>query len=245
MLIVSTLGVVILGSAQDFSDYNFTNPDLGIFIGHQDIGFVRNTQTPLSEATPGKVGRKENDWVVVGSGWDMWKSSSAFHFLYLKTEGDFRMSIEKVYIEGYGDNPSYHTWAKVGVLACQDLTPGAAHAYGLIRGGNQGDNATFQGLEMQWREQPDGSCDENDACISWEKHNATIILVRKGDVFYTYWVDQTGKENLFEKHTIKMTGSIYVGVAVVSHIDGAYSAGSFSNPKFEKLTTAVSDWSLM
>ncbi len=212
-----------------FAFYNF-QPDIDPFAGNMDIS---------SPGAAGTVGRDGDQWAVIGSGADIWGQDDQFHYLYLKTEGDFKMTIEDAFIGGVSDSPSNNFWQKMGVMARDELVNNTAMAIAGLRAGDQA-------FMMQWREAPDtdAAWDEDASLTLAEEHTGTISLAREGDTFIASFLDADGNEVVNNQHDIVMEDPIYVGIAVTSHSAGDLSIGSFSNVNFEGSVVPVRSWML-
>ncbi len=222
--------------------------DLGIFQGHQDIG---------APGADGGVIREGDTWKVIGSGHDIWDAADDFHYLWLKTEGDFTMSIEEPYIGSWGPKPSSNTWQKIGVMVRQDLTAPSAFASAALR-------SSDQAFMIQWRE-------SNGAGAAWDEltaapvvwnpnwdaaadgienptyeevsHGGKIMIQREGDYFMASY-EYDGEIWVHSEYEVIMNDPVYVGVAVTSHEAGSTSQGVFKNPQLEGSIVGVKDWML-
>ena len=192
--------------------------DLGIFDNHMDIG---------SPGAEGNVGRSDDDWVVIGSGHDIWDAADDFHFLYMRVQGDFKMSIEDASIAPIGEAPTSNTWAKLGIMARQSLTGPSPQAFAMIR-------ISDHGFALQWREDEGGGSgwDEAASLADQAEHGGAIGLQREGNDFTTLYIDSTGAEVVNNVHYVEMTDPIWLGIAVTSHETGSTAAGFFSGVKF-------------
>ncbi len=192
--------------------------DLGIFDRNMDIG---------SPGAAGSVGRSGNDWVVIGSGHDIWDQADDFHFLYMRVQGDFTMTVEDASIVPFGDTPTSSAWAKVGIMARQSLTAPSPYAFAMLR-------SSDQAFCLQWREDEGGSAAwDGDASQTYvPDHHGAFGLRREGNDFTAFYIDSTGAEVVNNVHYVEMTDPIWVGIAVTSHETGATAAGFFSNVKF-------------
>ena len=210
----------------------FPATDLSPFDWHEDIGSV---------AVEGSVGRGGDDWAVVGSGADIWGTADAFHYLYKRVEGDFKMSIENASIIPFGETPTGNNWAKMGIMARDTLDANSAYAYAMLR-------MEDQGYMLQYREEagvnaaPEFS---EAATVFPPDHDGRIAMERRGDDFFAFFTDaNTGEEVEWDGWTVVMEDPIYVGIAVTSHENGSLGAGMFSNVVFEGTAVAVEDWML-
>lgn len=190
---------------------------LDFFAGYTEIGTTNK----------GKVLHDNKDWSVIGSGADIWGTADGFEFLYLGASGDFTFSIENAKIGGYGSNPSSDGWQKMGIMARQDLTAGSANAIAEIR---QSDQAYM----LQWRLSAgiDSINGGDSLTTATADHGGRLMLKREGNIFSAYYINTAGEEVYQSEIEVEMTDPIYVGIATTAHSNGAFSAGTFSNPKF-------------
>ncbi|MFB3788648.1 MAG: hypothetical protein ACE15F_20005 [bacterium] len=180
----------------------------GIFDNHLDIGAV------------GAAGNAEYDdttkmYTVTGSGADIWDIADQFHFLYKKLSGAFSMQAT---IYAYNDT-STNEWSKAGIMVRDNLTPGSPHIQGIVRGSDMQ-------YDTQWRP-AQGSASSNLGL----KTDATgdIRVVRNGNTFQVYYMNNAGDWVLDSTQTIPMTDPVYVGFAVTSHENPNYSVGEYTN----------------
>ncbi len=210
----------------------FPAADLSPFDWHEDIGSV---------AAEGSVGRGGEDWAVVGSGADIWGTADAFHYLYKRVEGDFKMSIENAAIIPFGETPTGNNWAKMGIMARDSLDAGSAYTYAMVR-------MEDQAYMFQYREEAGIDAAPGfvaDAAVYPPDHDGGFILERRDDDFFAFFTDaNTGDEVEWDGWTVFMEDPIYVGIAVTSHEDGSLGAGMFSNVVFEGTSVPVETWML-
>ncbi|MEW6234640.1 MAG: hypothetical protein AB1656_04575 [Candidatus Omnitrophota bacterium] len=176
------------------------------------------------------AGQYGEDWAIVGTGKGISSNQDQFTFLYRKIEGDFRMVIHNARIEYNWKrfdnlNSSLHPWAKLGIMARQDITPDSAHAYALI-------NFQNRALLLQSRgKKGDASSMDSLSNVkhaSVNEHNKNIGLKRKGNAFTCFYPDSSGNDVDIDSIVIEMNDPIYVGVAATAsgtskNIDPMYS----------------------
>lgn len=213
-----------------FAFNNFQPDDIEPFADHMDIS---------SPGAAGTVGRLGDQWAVIGSGADIWGQDDQFHFLYLKAEGDFTMSIEDALVGGVGASPSTNAWQKMGIMARDELVNNTGMVNACLR-------SSDQAFMLQWRDEAsvDAAWDGDTTLTPVEDHNGHIVLTREGDTFIASYVDADGNEVENNRHDIFLEDPIYVGIAVTSHSAGDLSIGSFSNVTFEGNEVPVRSWML-
>ena len=152
-----------------------------------------------------------SDISIGGSGADIWGSSDEFRFAYRTLTGDGSI-VARVNSIDY-----YDPWSKGGVMMRDSLSAGSAHAFMLI--------STGKGLAFQRRNSSGASTAHTPAPDGGFSY---VKLVRSGNTFNAY-VSMDGSNWTFSGgEYITMGPTIYVGVAVTSHADGAVAGASFS-----------------
>jgi len=134
--------------------------DLGIFLKHQDIGNVK---------IPGSAVFKTDsqEYILSGSGKNMWFDNDEFHYLYTQIKGDF---ILRCRIKFVGEGVDPHR--KVGWIIRNSLTPESVHVNATVHG----DGLT----SLQFRSAEKDQTQE----VKLELSSPDIIqLERKGDTF--------------------------------------------------------------
>jgi hypothetical protein len=177
----------------------------------------------VGDPAPGSASEIGGTWTISGNGNDIWGNSDNFHYVYLYLEGDGEMSA-RVVDNGSGSN----AWAKCGVMIRQDNTGPSQYAYMAITGGD-GSGACFQ-----WRDNPGGGA-------GWPGEHASNVtpprwvrLVREGDSFTAYLSTDgiTWEASPIDPHTVNMTGTVLIGLAVTSHAAGDIRTFTFDNVSY-------------
>jgi endonuclease/exonuclease/phosphatase family metal-dependent hydrolase len=161
-------------------------------------------------AASGWASGSGSDISIGGSGDDIWDSSDEFRFAYRTLSGDGSI-VARVNSIDY-----YDPWSKGGVMMRDSLSPGSAHAFMMV--------STGKGLGFQRRSSAGGATNHtggNTACCY-------VKLVRSGNTFNAYQSADGANWSFVGGEYISMGSTIYVGVAVTSHADGAVAGASFS-----------------
>ncbi len=152
-------------------------------------------------------------FTVRGSGNDIWNQSDEFHFVYQPLTGDGEV-IARV-VSQTNTNP----WAKAGVMMRNTLAANSQHAMMIITPG--------RGASFQYRSNSGFSSSHQTTggltAPIWTR------LVREGDTL-TGFTSGDGIQWILRGQTsISLNETIYVGLAVTSHNDGAISTATFEN----------------
>lgn len=184
---------------------------LGIFESGSDVGAVRIPGAADFDPASGR-------YTVTGSGENMWFAADAFHFVWKKLSGDFRIAADIAFV---GEGKNAH---RKGVLMVrQSLDADAAYADIAIHG----DGLT----SMQFR----GGKGTNTQELQFGRPApARVELVRQGNLLF---VRIDGEEMRAGDRPIRMEnflrGEVYVGLGVCSHEVDVAETVIFSNVVLE------------
>jgi regulation of enolase protein 1 (concanavalin A-like superfamily) len=152
-------------------------------------------------------------FTVSGAGADIWDTRDAFHYVYQQWTGDVQITARV--LSAFNTDP----WAKAGVMIRESLDESARHAMVVL-------TPSF-GVSFQRRIATGGYSDHTTpgtgAAPCWVK------LTRSGDIFSAYTSNDGVNWWLFGTERIAMSGTVYVGLAVTSHNNGAVSAAQLDN----------------
>ncbi|MDP8242842.1 MAG: hypothetical protein P9L94_02090 [Candidatus Hinthialibacter antarcticus] len=203
---------------------------LGAFDVSTDIGDVGAAGSAEAVNTgPGDFDAAVYEYEIQASGADIWGTADEFHYVYMEAEGDFKI-FGRVDLN---NGPGASDWAKAGLMVRNNLTPGSAFAFGLIR--------TNLDYMAQWRDEQDTDANSSGDDLILpaaqmqeffaEGATYTMALERRGNTFNYYYISaETGEEILHETHVVPdMQDPVYVGMAVTSHEDGQIATGYFQN----------------
>ncbi|MDX9752567.1 MAG: hypothetical protein RBU29_01315 [bacterium] len=199
---------------------NYDTQNLGIFDASMDIF---DEATPANNGKPGGAGfdAATGEYVVIGSGNDVWNTADNFHFLYRQQSGDFVLDADLTLDPG----TSTDAWVKGLLMARQELDAYSVNFANRARPDGQ--------YSSQWR--PDyavasvGTPDDGSR-INLPTHNWQFRLERIGNQFNNYYKSpETGEYILVDGQEVIMTDPIYVGLAVTAHQVPSLSIGYFKN----------------
>ena len=158
-----------------------------------------------------------NLFTITAGGDDVWGSADQFMFAYKAVSGDFDVSCTVLSLDG-----SMNDWAKAGIMAREDLTPGSRNIYAACRGLD--DLLTFQqrpvadDASSSARITPDGA-----------PRPVTLRLIRTGNVYESGWsldggatwndcVQADGTPT--PTYEVDLADPVLLGIAVTSHTAG-------------------------
>jgi hypothetical protein len=179
---------------------------VGIFEGHQDIGKVM---------LPGSAvfNPETQEYLMEGSGKNIWFDRDEFHFLYKKIKGDFILTANIEFI-GKGIEPH----RKIGWMARNSLDTCSSHVSAVVHG----DGLT----SLQYRKSGNGETEEiRSAIVS----PAVVQLERKGTVF-TMSVALMGQPFVSTELTgVALNDEIVAGLFICSHNPAVLEKAIFRN----------------
>jgi hypothetical protein len=152
-------------------------------------------------------------FTVTGAGADIWGSADAFRFVYTTLTGDGSI-VADVTAEQYVAN-----WTKAGVMMRETLTAGSRHALMLVSPG--------KGLAFQRRVDPDGVSTSTSGAAAAAP--CFVKLTRAGTTFTAFSSPDGANWTRVGSETIAMGSTIYVGLAVSSHVAGTLASAAFGS----------------
>ena len=152
-------------------------------------------------------------FTVNGAGADIWGTADAFRFVYTTLSGDGSIVAEVTGVQ-YVAN-----WTKAGVMMRESLDPGSKHALMLVSAG--------KGLAFQRRTSTGGTSTNTAGPLT----NAPyfVRLTRNGSTITAYASADGSSWTTVGSDTISMATSIYVGLAVSSHVAGTLASATFGS----------------
>ncbi len=220
-------GFVNVGNLQANGSAAFVGPlaanPVGMFTGHQDIGTPGNP-APAGNATFATT--NGGTYTLTASGSDIWDTADHFHYLYEPLVGDGEIIARLVSATA----PDF--WTKAGVMIRTDLSAGSANVIMLDT-----PNTAHQEPVMQWRDLPgNGSGDSGNHGTTTTPNVPVPIwlrLVRQGNTFMGFWAtDNGGTPNTWQElsvHSTTMPTTVYVGLALNAHNNGAVATAAFDH----------------
>ena len=171
----------------------------------RDIGAV---------AAVGSTTYSQGIWSVIGSGADIWNTSDEFQFASRPVTGDV-MITARVLDLANATNP----WAKAGVMIRESLDPGSRHASTLVTPGN--------GLTFQRRTQTGMASAHTAGPLGSPPY--WVRLERIGNVVVSSASSDGATWRQLRRQTILLGTTVFVGLAVTSHLDGQLTTARFSD----------------
>jgi len=177
--------------------------------------YFRGVPTGFLELSPTHI-------VMNGTGTDIFDTADQGRFVYKQLVGDGTILARVDRLD------ATDPWAKAGVMIRQTLDPSSSWAYSLMSSTN---GAHFQARVMALGESTSDTSMTLPAAQTALRVPAWVKLERKGSAFHAYYsVDgATWTPNVWNPQTISMASTVYIGLAVTSHVTGVVCAAGFSN----------------
>ncbi len=183
---------------------------IGEFEASADVGKVEKPGSATYDADA-------KAYRVTGAGENIWKNTDAFQFVYRKVEGPAAAELVlTAEVKFVGEGKVAHR--KGGWMIRQSLDADAPYVDVMTHGDGS--------IGMQFRKEKGGI---TDAVKSTVTAPAIVRLERHGD---TFTLAVAGKDGVFQPGgsvTVKLTGTVYVGLGVCSHNAAATETAIFTN----------------
>ena len=199
---------IIIFAAVLFSINSKAQNSLGVFENQADIGKVvkKGNAIYLPES---------QQYVVMGSGYNVWGDHDEFHYVYKKIKGDFILYTRAALTF---DGADLHR--KLGWMVRKNLDGNSAHINAVVHG----DGLT----SLQYRKTTGAQTEELKASIT---HADVIQLERTGNKF-TMRVAKYGEPFVaLEMKDIELGDEVFVGLFVGSHNAEVLETGIFRDVK--------------
>lgn len=197
-MLTAALFSVSLTQAQDYS--------ANIFDGHADVGLC-NLKGDL-HFMPGT-----QEYMITGSGDNIWFGADQFHFAWKKLTGDFILRADVRFV-GEGS----HEHRKAGWMIRSSLETGSPHVSATVHG----DGLT----SLQYRIVAGAETFERRSSVTAPD---VIQLERKGDRFILSVAVMGNPFDTLSVTQSSMTGEIYAGLFICSHDNSVSESARFSN----------------
>jgi len=205
MLLKSFLKLSVLVSFMIFSISAFAQ-SVGIFDGQSDVGKVLHGGSATYNAS-------SDEYVLSGSGSNIWFTNDEFHFVWKKMKGDFILHGRGKFL---GNEGNEHR--KFGVMIRQNLDSSASMVAATVHG---------NGLtSLQYRNAPHTNIEEKQMKISAPD---VVQLERRGDTFIMSVAHFGDTFVTREISNVKLDGDVYVGLFVCAHNKDVVEKVSFDN----------------
>ncbi len=170
--------------------------------------------------SPGAAGSASSSGdvlTVAGAGADIWGSADAFRYAYTTLTGDGTVVSRVTTVQPIAN------WTKAGVMMRAALNAGAAQATMLV--------SANKGLAFQRRVTSGGPSSSTAGTAA--KAPYFVRLTRTGNTFTAALSNDGTSWFTVGAETIVMPATIYVGVAVSSHVHGALATATFAATKVD------------
>jgi TolB protein len=188
-----------------------TTVPLGVFKAHGDVGETPRQGSVECDAATGQ-------YRVTGGGANIWSTTDAFHFVWIKVSGDVSIAAD---IQFIGAGAAAHR--KAVLMIRQGLEPGAPYADAALHG----DGLT----SLQFRTERDKETQEVKAAVTAPQR---IRIERHGNEFTMYAGNSDGELKPSGSASVELQDPVYVGIGVCSHDAGVLETAVFSNVKRER-----------
>ena len=190
-----------------------------VFISLCAPAFAQSLPAGWSTADIGAVGAtggasgSGGSFTITGAGADVWGTGDAFRYVYTTMSGDGSI-VAQVASEDYIAN-----WTKAGVMMRETLDPSSRHAFMLVSPG--------KGLAFQRRVDTGGLSTNTSAGAGTAPY--FVMLTRSGTTITASISPDGASWTTVGSDTISMASTIYVGLAVSSHVYGTLATATFAS----------------
>jgi TolB protein len=182
---------------------------VGAFAGESDVGRVRHAGSTHYD-------RASQEYVIAGSGQNMWGDHDDFHFVWRRLTGNFILTTRAQFI-GRGVEPH----RKLGWTIRPTLESSGAHVTAALHG---------NGLaSLQYRPTPGATTAEIQLPDSLPDADAVIQLERRDGVFLMSVARFGDTLVTRELSGVVLPDTVYVGLFVCAHNDSVVERARFSN----------------
>lgn len=185
--------------------------DLGPFENTLDVGPVKNAGSVTYTSATG-------EFVVSGSGANMWGTADEFRFVWKSLQGDFILRAEMEFI---GDGVDPHR--KIGWTVRNTLDPESR----MVNAAIHGDGLTA----LQYRKERGGETLEN---VAENKMPQVLQLMRLGDSFIMGSAKKGEPMKFTEISGAGLRNEVFAGIYVCSHNADAVEKARFRNVRIVK-----------
>ena len=195
-----------LSSPQSLPPQAGRDRNLGVFDGHSDLGEVEIPGRATYDA-------EKQEYLLAGSGTNMWFGTDEGHFLWKRLKGDFILSAR---VEFVGKGVAPHR--KIGWMARSNLAPDSAHVSAVVHG----DGLT----SVQYRKANGQDTAEDEIGVTGPNQ---IQLERRGKT-YIMSVAHFGETYIREQvDNIALGDEVYAGLFICSHSTSVLEQARFTN----------------
>ncbi len=184
---------------------------LGVFENTLDVGDVRHEGSVTYDPSAG-------EYLVTGSGTNMWGTEDEFRFVWRSLQGDFILRAEVEFI-GEGADPH----RKIGWVVRNSLAPGSE----MVNAAVHGDGLT----SLQYRRERGGETLEK---VSENKMPQVVQLMRLGDRFIMGTAQKGEPLTFTEISDAGLRSEVFAGIYVCAHNPDVVEKARFRNVRIVK-----------
>jgi TolB protein len=182
---------------------------IGVFDSQTDVGHTRHPGSASYEPD-------RQQYLISGSGQNMWGGRDDFHFVWKRMTGNFILSTRARFV---GKGVEEHR--KIGWTIRPSLDSSAPHVTAALHGDGL--------MSLQFRRAAGATTEENKSLDSLPNADAVIQLERR-DGTYIMSVARFGDTLAAQQLTgVSLPDTVYVGLFVCAHNDTVVERGAFSN----------------
>jgi|SRR5579859_196923 len=180
---------------------------LGVFDGHGDVGHVRRAGTVSYDPA-------RQEYLISGSGQNMWSDRDDFQFVWKRMAGDFTLATRARFI-----GPGIEEHRKIGWTIRPTLASNGVHVTAAWHGNGL--------MSLQFRRTIGAMTEENKSRDSLPDADAVIQLERRGGV-YIMSVGRFGDSLVTQQLSgVSLPDTVYVGLFVCAHTDSVVERAAF------------------
>ncbi|QEC68883.1 DUF5050 domain-containing protein [Panacibacter ginsenosidivorans] len=175
---------------------------------------IFDAQTEVGNAKKGmcKYDAQSQEYIITGSGTNIWATHDEFQFLYKKMSGDFMLTTNAAFV---GKGVEEHR--KWGWMVRRSLDTSSPHVNAVVHG----DGLT----SLQFRRTAGAITEEQKSTIT---HADVVRLERKGNRYYMS-VAKNGDLFTIDSLDLDLGNDVYVGLFVCSHNNAVAETAVFHN----------------
>lgn len=191
-----------------------TQAGLGVFDSQSDVGHVRHAGSATFNA-------QRQEYVISGSGQNMWGDRDDFHFVWKRLSGNFTLLTRARFV---GTGVEEHR--KIGWSIRPTLASNGVHVTAALHGNGL--------MSLQYRRTIGGETEEQKSRDSLPDPDVVIRLERRNGV-YLLSVGQFGDSLVTQVLTdVSLPDTVYVGLFVCSHNDDVVERARFTNVRITR-----------
>ena len=158
-----------------------------------------------------------NSFTVRASGADIWNTADEFYYVYRTLAGDGEITAQ------VGSITNTHEWTKAGVMLRESLAANSRFALMCV---TPGKGATFH-----YRTSTGGSAAPKNSGNLTTQAPYWVRVKREGTIVRGYLSPDGTNWTLHNSVTLSnLASTVYVGLALTSHLDGTIATAVFNNP---------------